>query len=109
MIQITKENFKTEIIDFKGVILVDFWAEWCPPCKALEPILEEVALYFKDNPSIKISKCDTETNDEITAKFNIMSIPNMKIFKNGELVGALVGLTPRQIIIDKLNYFLAGK
>ena len=81
-------------------ILVDFWAEWCGPCKMIAPILEEIA---SENKNIVIAKMNTDENPNTSSAHGIMSIPTMMIFKNGELVDRLVGAMPKDAVMQKIE------
>lgn len=85
----TKENFKAEVLEEKGVVLVDFGANWCGPCRSLLPILEEVA---GEDSSKKIVKIDIDEQQELASEYKIMSVPTILVFKNGEVVDKSVGL-----------------
>lgn len=103
---ISAGEFQTEVLDKKGVVLVDFFATWCGPCKSLGPILEKLS----EDASIKaeIVKVDIDQSVELARQFQVMSVPTMKIFKNGEVVDSIVGLRPESELREKLNYFTAG-
>jgi thioredoxin 1 len=90
---ITKDNFKSEVLDYKGTVLVDFWADWCGPCRMLSPIVDEVA---NENPDIKVGKINVDEQQELSAQFGIMSIPTLLVFKNGEKVSESIGLIPKE-------------
>jgi thioredoxin 1 len=90
---ITKDNFKSEVLDYKGTVLVDFWADWCGPCRMLSPIVDEVA---NENPNIKVGKINVDEQQELSAQFGIMSIPTLLVFKNGEKVSESIGLIPKE-------------
>ena len=100
-IKITDENFEETIKE--GITLVDFWAEWCGPCKMLGPVLEKVA---EELPNVKIAKLNVDENPVMSAKFGIRSIPTMITFKDGEMVDSIMGALPKHIIINKLNLYL---
>lgn len=85
----TDGNFKTEVLDSSTPVLVDFWAEWCGPCKMIAPVLEEVAVSHAGK--IKIAKVDVDDNREVAAKYGIRGIPTLLLFKNGELAAQKVG------------------
>lgn len=85
----TKENFKEEVLEAKGLVVVDFGAVWCGPCKSLLPILEEVV---SEDPSKKIVKVDIDEQEELAKEYKIMSVPTLLVFKNGEIVDKSVGL-----------------
>lgn len=85
----TKENFKAEVLEAKGVVVVDFGANWCGPCKSLLPILDEVV---SEDSSKKIVKVDIDEQEELAKEYKIMSVPTLLVFKNGEVVDKSVGL-----------------
>lgn len=93
---LTDSNFQQEVLEFDGVVLIDFWAEWCGPCKAIAPIIEEIAEKYKDNPKVKIGKVDVDENPQTQSKYRILSIPSLLIFKEGEVVHSLVGIRPQE-------------
>lgn len=106
---LTSANFDSEVTKFQGVALVDFWATWCGPCLMQAPILDELMKEYESNPSVKIGKLDTDENQDIAGRYNIMSIPNLKFFKNGQLVAELVGLSDKERIKEKIEEVLARK
>lgn len=93
MLAITKENFQAEVEQAQGTVLVDFWAQWCGPCRMQAPILEAFAGEHSD---IKVAKCDVDENPELAEKFSIMSIPSLLVFKGGKLVKSAVGLHDKE-------------
>ena len=84
-----KDDFQNEVINTEGPVLVDFWAEWCGPCKQLAPLVEDASEEFKDK--IKVCKMDVDAYRETAAEYGIRSIPTLMIFENGELVGTEIG------------------
>ena len=84
-----KDDFQNEVINTEGPVLVDFWAEWCGPCKQLAPLVEDASEEFKDK--IKVCKMDVDASRETAAEYGIRSIPTLMIFENGELVGTEIG------------------
>jgi len=90
MIELTDSNFITEIANYKGVALVDFWAPWCGPCRMLGPLLETLAAKY--DGKVKFGKLNVDENPETAAIFGIQSIPNVIIFKDGKQVESLIGL-----------------
>jgi thioredoxin 1 len=98
---ITKDNFEQEVIQSEIPVVVDFWAEWCGPCKVLSPIIEELA--GEHAGKIKLAKVDVDANQELQLRYNIMSIPTMKFFKNGQIVGEIVGAAPKGAIDEEIK------
>jgi thioredoxin 1 len=94
-----------EVVQYKGVVLVDFWAPWCGPCRMLAPTIEELAAEYADKA--KVGKLNTDENGDIATKFRIMSIPALLFFKDGALVDQVVGAVPKQMIKSKLDALLA--
>ena len=84
-------------------VLVDFWAEWCGPCKMIAPILEELA---KEQPGIQVAKVDVDTNQELAARFNVMSIPTLLVIQDGEIKKRLVGAKGKAALLDDLREYM---
>jgi len=95
------DNFDNEINESKTPVLVDFWAEWCGPCKMLTPILEEISQEL--NQKVQVVKVNLDENQDLAMKYSIRSIPTLLLFSNGELVDTKVGLIPKNDIVDWLN------
>ncbi len=104
VIHITAENWKSEVIEATMTVLVDFWAEWCGPCKVIAPVLDELATEMADQ--LKIAKVDIDANREIAAQFNIRSIPTLLVFKSGQVKGQIVGAMGKPQLKERLNAYL---
>jgi len=103
-VEITDSNFE-EIINSEKPVLVDFWAEWCGPCKMIGPLVEELANEFEGKAII--GKVDVDANPEVSAKFGIRSIPTLLVFKGGEIVDKQVGAVPKSVLSEKIEAQLA--
>ena len=102
--EITDSNFQTEVLDSDKVTLIDFWAEWCGPCRAIGPIVEELSKEY-DGKAI-IGKVNVDENPEITVKYGIRNIPTILFIKNGEVVDKQVGAVPKSMLEEKLKAHL---
>ncbi|UCE59048.1 MAG: thioredoxin [Phycisphaerales bacterium] len=97
------QNFDEEVLSSDIPVLVDFWAEWCGPCKALAPIIDELATHYAGK--VKVGKIDTDANREVSVRFSISAIPTVILFKKGEILERFVGLRSRhdfQAVIDRV-------
>jgi len=94
-------TFKSEVIDSQTPVLVDFWATWCAPCKAIAPALEELATQYKGQ--VKIVKVDVDENQQFAQQYGVRSIPNLLLFKNGKVVDQLVGAQPKAKLEDSIK------
>ncbi len=104
IVQLSATNFKEEVLDSKVSVLVDFWAAWCAPCRMVAPILDELAEEYEGK--IKIAKLNVDDNQEIAVKHNILSIPTLILFKDGEEQKRLVGALPKKKVIEELSPWL---
>ena len=102
---VTDQNFDTEVLASEKPIMVDFWAEWCGPCRAVSPILDQIATEHSDK--IDVVKLNVDDNPETVMKFQITSIPTMKVFKGGEVVKTVIGAKPKPALEADLQEFLA--
>ncbi len=97
-VKVTDENFMDDVVKAPGLILVDFWATWCGPCLAMAPLLEEVADELADK--VKIVKLDVDENPGVAAVFEIVSVPTLKMFKNGKVSSEEIGAIPKEALIE---------
>ena len=104
--EVTDKNFAAEVKEFKGVALVDFFAPWCGPCKMQGPIIDELAEDFENNDKVKIFKLNVDENQTTAQEFSVMSIPTIKIFKDGQVVEEMMGLQQKEALTEKINKHL---
>ena len=102
---VTDQNFDTEVLASEKPIMVDFWAEWCGPCRAVSPILDQIATEHSDK--IDVVKLNVDDNPETAMKYQITSIPTMKVFRAGEVVKTVIGAKPKPALEADLQEFLA--
>ena len=96
-LNINKNNFAQEVLNSEKPVLVDFWASWCGPCRMVVPIVEKIA---EEYPEYKVVKVNVDEEPELAAQFEVMSIPSLMIFRNGEVVNKSVGVKNKQQILD---------
>jgi len=105
-LEITKDNFQ-EIVNNNKVVVVDFWAPWCGPCRMIAPIIEELSEDFKDK-GVVVGKINTDEQQELAMQFGIRSIPTVLFIKDGEVVDAMIGAAPKAMYEEKINKLLEG-
>lgn len=99
--ELNNQNFNESVLSNDNIVLVDFWAPWCGPCRMLAPVLEELASEVKEN--VEICKLNVDENRELVIKYNISAIPAVLIFKEGKLVKQIIGLKDKDYYINELN------
>ena len=104
---LTDQTFDEQIKSADRAVLVDFWAEWCGPCKMIAPMLEEIAVEHKDK--LEIAKLNVDDNPQTALRFEVMSIPTMIVFKDGEPVNRLIGARPKGRLLSELEDVLATR
>jgi thioredoxin 1 len=103
-VTLTDSNFETEVLKSDKPFLVDFWAEWCVPCKMVSPAVSELAEELKDH--MRVGKINVDENPKTTQDYSVFSIPSLKIFKGGKIVGEIVGAAPKPVIEQKVKSIL---
>ena len=104
VLEFTDASFQKEVLKSDKPVLVDFWAEWCGPCKMLGPTIEELAKEYAGK--IKVGKLNVDDNPQTSSKFGIRSIPALLLFKDGEVAGQMIGVQPKPVIKAKLDALL---
>lgn len=100
VLHITKENFRQEVLESQKPVLLDFWANWCGPCRMVAPLVEEIA---GERPDLKVGKVNVDEQQELAGAFQIMSIPTLVVVKDGRVVSQTVGVRPKQEILSILK------
>ncbi len=103
-LELTDSNFEELVVKADKPVLVDFWAEWCGPCRMVGPIVAEIADDYTDK--VVVGKLDVDSNPEVSMKYGIRNIPTILFFKNGEIVDKQVGAVPKSVLTEKLDALL---
>jgi len=107
ILEITDSNFETDVLQCDKPVLVDFWAPWCGPCKAIGPAIEELAGHYSDQ--FQFAKCNVDDNPETPGKYGIKAIPTLLFFKGGKVVDQITGMVARGKIEETIDNILSGK
>ena len=105
IIEVTDANFQAEVIEADGPVLVDFWAPWCGPCRVIAPSLEEINAERDD---LRVVKLNVDENQQTAARYDVMSIPTLIVFKNGEPASRIIGAMPKKRLVQELEPTLAA-
>ena len=100
VIYVNNNNFESEVLNSDKTVLLDFYADWCGPCRMLAPILDEIAV---ENPDVKVCKVNVDENPELATTFEVMSIPSLFVMKGGEVVNQAVGAKPKAQLLEMLK------
>lgn len=100
VIELTSENFNSEVLECDKTVLIDFWASWCAPCRMLSPVVDEIA---EENTQIKVCKVNVDKEGELAAAFRVSSIPMLVFIKDKKVVETSVGVVPKQKILQMIN------
>jgi thioredoxin 1 len=105
-VTLTDSSFESEVINSNQPVLVDFWATWCGPCRAIAPIIEELAGEYEGK--VKIAKLDVDENQQTASKYNVRSIPTLLFFQNGKVVDQIVGSAPKSALAGRLDSLVSA-
>ena len=101
VLKLENASFENEVLNYNGKVLVDFYADWCGPCKMMSPIIDSIAEELGEK--VKVGKINIDENQELAIKYQVMSIPTIMIFNNGTILKSFIGVTDKQEILDCLN------
>ncbi|MCX7724655.1 MAG: thioredoxin [Thermodesulfovibrio sp.] len=104
IVELTDAKWEAEVLNSKGIIMVDFWAPWCGPCRIIAPTIEELAKEYEGK--VKVGKLNTDENPETATRYGIMGIPTIMFFKDGQRVDQIVGVVPKSVLKNKLDSLL---
>ena len=105
-VEVTDGSFQGEVEQYKGLAVVDFWAEWCGPCRIIAPLLDQLAGEFGPK-GLKVAKLDVDANQQTAMRFNVRSIPTLLFFKDGRVVDTVVGAVPKAALAGKITQHLS--
>lgn len=100
LLKLTRDNFETEVLNSTLPVLIDFYADWCGPCRMLGPVIDEIA---EEAADFKVGKVNIDEQPELATKYQVMSVPTLVVIKNGEVANRVTGVTPKQKILDMLG------
>ena len=104
VLEVTTSNWDNEVIKAQGLVMIDFWAAWCGPCRMISPTVEELSKEYSGK--IKVLKLNTDENSDIASRYQVMGIPTIMFFKNGNKLDQIVGVVPKQFLKSKIESFL---
>lgn len=104
LVNVTDDSFDAEVLKSDLLVVTDFWAEWCGPCRMIASFLEEIAQEYEDQ--LKVVKLDIDANPNVTSKYEVLSIPTVMLFKNGQPVERIIGAAPKQKFVDAIKPYL---
>src|SRR4051794_40118463 len=104
---VSDSSFQSEVVSSDTPVLVDFWAEWCGPCKMIAPVLENMAEEYAD--TLRIAKLDVDNNPRTSMTYNVMSIPTLLLFKDGQVVEKLIGYMPKERLLSRIKPHLGAR
>lgn len=100
-VEFTDENFQSEVLDSEKLVMVDFWATWCGPCRQIAPVIDELAM--ENGEKVKVGKLDVDSNQNSAMKYQVTNIPTILFFKNGEVVDKVLGAQPKAVLQGKID------
>ena len=100
LLKLTRDNFETEVLNSTLPVLIDFYADWCGPCRMLGPVIDEIA---EEATDFKVGKVNIDEQPELATKYPVMSVPTLVVIKNGEVANRVTGVTPKQKILDMIE------